>query len=69
MLNGSIILHKNEKVIFKVTDGLNAITLTGPVVDIAKNRPLTKETILEKLTKLGGTVYKFANIDFEVDKA
>lgn len=67
MLNGSITLHKNEKIIFKVTDGLNVITLTGPVVDIAKNRPLTKETILEKLTKLGGTVYKFNKLDCILD--
>ena len=67
MLNGSITLHKSEKIIFKVTDGLNVITLTGPVVDIAKNRPLTKETILEKLTKLGGTVYKFNKLDCILD--
>ena len=67
MLNGSITLHKNEKIIFKVTDGLNVITLTGPAVDIAKNRPLTKETILEKLTKLGGTVYKFNKLDCILD--
>ena len=67
MLNGSITLHKNEKIIFKVTDGLNVITLTGPAVDKAKNRPLTKETILEKLTKLGGTVYKFNKLDCILD--
>ena len=45
MLTGSIFLHKNEKIIFKLSDGLNNIELNGPVVDMAKNRPLTKDTI------------------------
>ena len=67
MLTGSIFLHKNEKIIFKLSDGLNNIELNGPVVDMAKNRPLTKDTILEKLTKLGGTVYQFSNLDISLD--
>lgn len=67
MLTGSIILHKKEKIIFKLSDGLNNIELNGPVVDMAKNRPLTKDTILEKLTKLGGTVYQFSKLDISLD--
>ncbi len=67
MLTGSISLHKNEKIIFKLSDGLNNIELNGPVVDMAKNRPLTKDTILEKLTKLGGTVYQFRKLDISLD--
>lgn len=34
---------------------------------MAKNRPLTKDTILEKLTKLGGTVYQFSKLDISLD--
>ena len=67
MLTGSISLHKNEKIIFKLSDGLNNIELNGPVVDMAKNRPLTKDTIFEKLTKLGGTVYQFSKLDISLD--
>ena len=67
MLTGSIILHKKEKIIFKLSDGLNNIELNGPVVDMAKNRPLTKDAILEKLTKLGGTVYQFSKLDIILD--
>ena len=67
LLTGSIILHKNEKIKLTVSDGLNNIEITGIMVDQAKNRPLTKEIILEKLTKLGGTVYKFAKLDCNLD--
>lgn len=67
MLTGSIYLHKKEKIIFKLSDGLNNIELNGPVVDMAKNRPLTKDIILEKLTKLGGTVYQFSKLDISLD--
>ncbi len=67
MLTGSIILHKNEETVFKVSDGINDIVLKGAVVAAAKNRPLTKDSIIEKITKLGGTVYKFRKLDCNLD--
>lgn len=67
MLTGSIILHKNEEIVFKVSDGINDIVLKGAVVAEAKNRPLTKDSIIEKITKLGGTVYKFRKLDCNLD--
>lgn len=67
MLTGSIILHKNEEIVFKVSDCINDIVLKGAVVAEAKNRPLTKDSIIEKITKLGGTVYKFRKIDCNLD--
>ena len=67
MLTGSIILHKNEEIVFKVSDGINDTVLKGAVVAEAKNRPLTKDSIIEKITKLGGTVYKFRKLDCNLD--
>lgn len=67
MLTGNIILHKNEEIVFKVSDGINDIVLKGAVVAEAKNRPLTKDSIIEKITKLGGTVYKFRKLDCNLD--
>ena len=46
MLTGSIILHKNEEIVFKVSDGINDTVLKGAVVAEAKNRPLTKDSII-----------------------
>ena len=67
MLTGNIILHNNEEIVFKVSDGINDIVLKGAVVAEAKNRPLTKDSIIEKITKLGGTVYKFRKLDCNLD--
>ena len=67
MLTGNIILHKKEDIVFKVSDGINDIVLKGAVVAEAKNRPLTKDSIIEKITKLGGTVYKFRKLDCNLD--
>lgn len=67
MLTGIVSLRQNEKMTIKVSDGINVVELAGSVVDIAKNRPLTKENILEKLNKLGGTVYQFAKLDILLD--
>ena len=67
MLTGIVSLRQNEKMTIKVSDGINVVELAGSVVDIAKNRPLTKENILEKLNKLGGTIYQFAKLDILLD--
>lgn len=37
------------------------------LTEIAKNRPLTKERVLEQLNKTGDSVYEFKNIDIELD--
>ena len=50
-----------------ITDNTNTIEITGNIVDKALNAPITKERIIEQLSKLGNTPYKLNNIDIEID--
>ena len=40
-----------------VSDGAHAVTVTGPVPEVARNRALTAEDTAERLQKTGGTVF------------
>ena len=44
-----------------------SVTATGNVVEAAKNSPMTDETLSEKLTKTGGTLYEFSKLSIEND--
>ncbi len=41
-----------------VSDGAHAVTVTGPVPEVARNRALTAEDSAERLQKTGGTVFR-----------
>ncbi|MEG1287988.1 MAG: U32 family peptidase [Bacilli bacterium] len=48
---------------------IEGITVTGSVVEQAKNQPITKERVLEQVSKLGDTIYKFNNLDIAMDES
>ena len=59
----------NSDIIFTITDGIHneEITLKDVVFE-AKNKPTTKEEIKEKLEKLGNEIFKFKNLDIDIDE-
>lgn len=56
-----------ENCTLTITDNTNTIEVTGNIVDNALNAPITKERIIEQLSKLGNTPYKLNNINIEID--
>ena len=58
-----IIAHKNEQLIVS----FNNIEIKGNIVEEAKTYPTTKESIIEKITKLGNTPFIQNNIDIDMD--
>ncbi len=50
-----------------VSDSKNIIILKDNIVEEASNLPTTKETLIEKLSKVGNTIYKLENITLECD--
>ena len=44
----------------------HAVTVTGPVPETARNRELTREEVLQRLTKTGGTAYTCETAEAEV---
>ena len=67
MINGNFYGHVGEKSKLIISDGVNQVCVYGNIVDKSMNRPVDKDTILDKLNKLGDTVYKFNEIDIDID--
>ena len=56
-----------EKSILKISDGTNIVEVSGNIVEIAQNQPITIERIKEQLSKLGNTPFKAKNIKINID--
>ena len=67
LITGKFYGHVGEKSILTLNDGVNEVCVSGNIVDKSVNRPVDKETIYEKLCKLGDTVYKFDNLEIDID--
>ena len=67
LINLSFIAKRNKKVKLIITD--NDITLFeyGNIPNIAKNKAITKEDIIDKLNKINNTIYKINKIDIDLD--
>ena len=50
-----------------ISDNTNTIEVQGNTIEEAKNAPVTKERIIEQLSKLGNTPYKLFNIEINID--
>jgi len=58
---------KNQPITLTITDYTNTITVTDAPPESATNNPTTKETIENKLSKLGDTIYTINNININID--
>lgn len=67
LIDGKVIIKLNKPMEINICDGVNNINVTGEIVNEAINNPTTKETILDKITKLGDTAYEFDKLDITID--
>ncbi len=63
----SIKARVDEPIELYLCDDENEITVHGEIVRIAKNKPLSKNSIADQLKKLGNTIFKAQKIAFEID--
>ena len=66
-ISGKFYGHVGEKAYLSLNDGVHEIFVYGNVIEKSVNRPVDKNTIYEKLSKLGDTVYKFDELDIDID--
>lgn len=59
--------HKDTPAYLSMTDGENTVEAFGEIPSLAQNKPMTKETAGNSLSKLGGTPFVLENITCEVD--
>lgn len=66
-INGKFMAHVNSNLSLSLSDGVNFVNINGGMVDASINNPVDREIIYEKLNKLGDTIYKFENLEIEID--
>jgi len=67
LINGEVILKLNEPMQIKINDGKNFVSVIGEIITSSINNPTTSEVIYDKINKLGDTIYKFDNLDINID--
>lgn len=67
MITGKFIGYVGNKAELTLSDGINEVMVSGNEIFESINKPVDKETIYEKLNKLGDTVYKFDKLEIEID--
>ncbi len=66
-LKGEVELKENAPLKLTVSDGENTVTLFGEKPEKAINRPLDEQTLIEKISKTGGTPYFFESIKISLE--
>ncbi|MBQ3020799.1 MAG: U32 family peptidase [Bacilli bacterium] len=67
-VNINVIAKLNKFLEISISDGINKVIKKGNLVEISKTYPITKEDIIEKISKLGNTIYKLENIVIDMDE-
>ena len=67
-IKGNLILKKDNCAILYLQWGDMKVKVEGPMVEAAKQQPVTKKEVLDKLMQLGDTPYVFASCDVDMDE-
>ena len=73
LISGEITIKENQPVSLKVWgnskfyDGLEFIATSNTLPYSAQNKPVTKEKIIEQITKTGSTEFEFENLNVVLD--
>ncbi len=68
LVNIKVIAKLNKPLKLIVNDGINNIEVIGSVVEESKTKPITKEDIIDKISRIGETVYEIDNIKVDMDE-
>ena len=67
-IKGKFIGELDKPMNLSLNDGINIVSVEGNIVNKAINNPTNKDTIIDKLNKLGDTVYKFDELEIDIDE-
>lgn len=63
----SVVAHVGEKLYLEVNDGINKLFEYSDIVDESINASVTKDTLIEKLSKLGDTPFVCNDFNIDID--
>ena len=68
LVNVNVSAKINDRLKLEASDGINTVSVFGNVVEISKNKPVSKEDIIAKLTRMGDTIYQIDKIKIDMDQ-
>ena len=60
-------IKKDNPVKLTVSDDCDSVTVTGEIPETAINKPIDFTYLERQLSKLGGTIYQFGNLNADID--
>ena len=60
--------HVDEPIELWISDGINEITIQGSSASQAESKPISKNSIIEQLKKLGNTIFEACELNVEMDE-
>lgn len=67
-VNFNAYFKMNEPALLMISDDNNVITAEGPICTKAQKKPLSKETVADKLSKVNDTLLSIDDLNIEIDK-
>ena len=67
MVNIKVKAKTNEPLEIMVSDNKHEVKVLGNIVSKASNKPITKEDLISKISKIGDTIYQINQLDIEMD--
>lgn len=64
----NISVKKGREISLSLSDSVNTVTVFGDIPENSENKPTTREDLLQKLTKFGGTPYFVKKAEVEIDE-
>ena len=66
-INIKVYIKHNQKIYIEFSDGINKVCEYGCIPEQSLNKPITNETIKEKITKLGDSIYCVKRLEIDID--
>ena len=67
MVDVSLVANVGKPLALMVSDGNNNIEVFGDNVELSKNNPIQKQDIIDKLTRVGDTIYEINKLNIHMD--
>lgn len=67
LISGLIKLNKDNKIYLELSDGVNTVSVSDYIVEKAIKRSISRDDVVKQIDRLGGTVFKFKELDVIMD--
>lgn len=67
LVSGLIKLNKGSQIYMELSDGINSVSISDYIVEEAIKRSISRSDVVKQIDRLGGTVFKFKELNVIMD--